>query len=284
MERDPHEPRWCDSLTQPANTASPSTRSRAAGLPRRDRLAILAGLAGIVVIAWAYLVPMALRMEGVGAMDGGMAPMGVMPWNLTHAWWMFFMWAVMMVGMMVPTAAPTTLVYAAVARKAAREGTPIAPTAAFVLGYVGVWTLFSIGATAAQWALDQAALLSPMIVTTSPLLGALLLVGAGVYQLTPAKEACLRHCRSPIEFISERWMPGTTGALRMGLAHGAYCLGCCWILMGLLFFGGVMSLVWIAGITAFVLAEKLLPHGLATARLAGVAMVLFGTFLAIRAA
>jgi predicted metal-binding membrane protein len=176
-----------------------------------------------------------------------------------------------------------TLVYAAVARKAAREGTVLAPTAVFVLGYVAMWTGFSAGATAAQWGLERAALLSPMLVTTSPTLGAALLIGAGIYQLTPFKNACLEHCRSPAYFISEHWRPGASGAFRMGLVHGAYCLGCCWILMGLLFFGGVMNLLWIAGITVFVLLEKVAPFGAWGGRVAGLAMIATGIFAAIAA-
>jgi predicted metal-binding membrane protein len=187
----------------------------------------------------------------------------------------------MMVGMMVPTAAPVTLVYAQVARKAARQGTPVAPTVAFVAGYVAMWTFFSVAATAAQWALDQSALLSPRMVSTSPLVGALLLAAAGVYQLTPYKETCLEHCRAPAHFIAQHWHGGTRGALRMGLVHGAYCLGCCWALMGLLFFGGVMNLLWIAAITGFVLAEKILPVGARGGRMAGGAMIAAaGVFLA----
>ena len=165
---------------------------------------------------------------------------------------------------------------ATVARKAAKHGTPLAPAAIFVSGYVAMWTLFSAAATIAQWGLDEAALLSPMMVTTSPALGAGLLIAAGLYQLTPVKKACLRHCRAPAYFISEHWRPGASGAFRMGLEHGAFCLGCCWVLMGLLFFGGVMSLLWIAGITLFVLLEKIIPHGVLGGRLAGVAMIAAG--------
>jgi predicted metal-binding membrane protein len=214
-----------------------------------------------------------------GAMD---AAMGIRPWGARDWWLMFAMWAVMMVGMMVPSAAPMALVYAMVARKAARAGTPLAPTAVFVGGYVAAWTAFSAAATAAQWALDQAALLSPMLVTTSPALGAGLLVAAGAYQLTPLKQACLEHCRAPARFFAEHWRPGLTGAFAMGLSHGAFCLGCCWVLMGLLFFGGVMNLLWIAGITAFVLLEKVAPRGLLGGRVAGVAMIAAGAALLLR--
>ncbi len=205
-----------------------------------------------------------------------MAMMSLHAWTTIDFGFMFAMWTVMMVGMMLPSAGPTTLVYAAVARKAAREGTPIAPTAAFVAGYLAMWTLFSVGATFAQWGLEGAALLSPMMVSSSPGLGATLLVGAGLYQLTPFKDACLAHCRSPAHFIAEHWRPGTSGALRMGIEHGAYCLGCCWVLMGLLFFGGVMNLLWVAGITLFVLLEKMVPFGAVGGRVAGAGMILAG--------
>ena len=249
-------------------------------LPRRDRWAVLMALGATTAVAWAYLVAMAVEMGGMD-MGSSMA-MEIRPWTALDFLLMFVMWAVMMVGMMVPTAAPTTLVYAAVARKAASQGTPVAPTAAFVCGYVAMWTLFSVAATVAQWSLDQAALLSPAMVTSSPWLGALLLFAAGLYQLTPAKEACLRHCRAPAHFIAEHWRPGVVGAFRMGAFHGAYCLGCCWALMGLLFFGGVMNLLWIAAITLFVLAEKVLPVRNGAARWTGGAMMLAGALVAAR--
>jgi len=197
-------------------------------------------------------------------------------WTAAHFAMMFAMWAIMMVGMMLPSAAPATLVFAAVARKAEREGTPVASSLVFVAGYLAMWTVFSLAATFAQWGLDAAALLSPMLVSSSPALGAALLIGAGLYQLTPMKDACLAHCRSPAHFIAEHWRAGPLGALRMGALHGAYCLGCCWLLMGLLFFGGVMNLLWIAAITLFVLIEKLVPYGRSGGRLAGLGMIAAG--------
>jgi predicted metal-binding membrane protein len=186
------------------------------------------------------------------------------------------MWAVMMVAMMVPTTAPMTLVYAAVARKAAIQTNPVAPTFVFVAGYIVVWSVFSVAATATQWELDRAALLSPMMVSNSVLLGSALLIGAGVYELTPLKHACLRRCRAPAQFLSQNWRGGMLGAFRMGLQLGAYCLGCCWVLMGLLFVGGVMNLLWIAAISAFVLLEKILPLGRAAGWFGGTAMILVG--------
>jgi predicted metal-binding membrane protein len=255
----------------PNSSQTPNAKS----LPRRDRIAVLVALSGVTALAWLYLFDLASAMPGMS--DGRMSEAGAMlqmhAWTPRHFAMMFLMWAVMMIGMMVPTAAPMTLVYAAVARKAARQGTPVAPTAAFVAGYVTMWTAFSLVATVVQWGFDEAALLSPMMVSRSPALGAALLFAAGIYQLTPFKNACLEHCRAPAHFISENWRPGVTGAFRMGLVHGAYCLGCCWILMGLLFLGGVMNLLWIAAITLFVLLEKIVPAGRLAGRLAGLAMI-----------
>ena len=248
---------------------SPPLRGAGAALPRRDRLSIVAGLLGTAALAWAWMV----RLDGDLcrlAMGGGAAGTA---WSAGDFALVFAMWAVMMVGMMVPTAAPATLLYAAVARKAAREGTPVAPTALFVAGYAAAWTLFGALATLAQWGLGRAALLSPTWAATSPALGGALLVAAGAYQLTPWKDACLRHCRSPVHFLAARWRPGALGAFRMGLVHGAFCLGCCWVLMGLLFVGGVMSFLWIAAIAGFVLFEKVLPWGRAGGRLAALPLI-----------
>jgi predicted metal-binding membrane protein len=245
-------------------------------LPPRDRIAILSGLAGAAILSWAYLLVEAGRMDG--AMASG-AMMQLRPWTPFDFAMMFLMWAVMMVGMMLPSAAPVALVYAAVARKASRQGQSLAPTAVFVSGYLAMWTLFSLAATCLQWGLERAALLSPMMVSTSPALGGALLAAAGVYQMTPLKDGCLRHCRSPAYFISEHWRAGIGGAFRMGLAHGAYCLGCCWLLMGILFFGGVMNLLWIAAIAIFVLLEKVLPLGVAGSRGTGAALIGLGIWV-----
>ena len=197
-------------------------------------------------------------------------------WTSAEFGLVLLMWAVMMVAMMVPSAIPMTLVYAAVARKAAREGRQVAPASMFVLGYLVVWLLFALAATAAQMSLGRLSLLTPAIASASPVLGGSLLIGAGVYELTPYKHACLAHCRAPAHFIAQHWRAGFTGALRMGLALGAYCLGCCWILMGLLFVGGVMSLAWVAAIATFILLEKTVPFGETGGRVVGAAMILAG--------
>jgi predicted metal-binding membrane protein len=243
-------------------------------------LAILAGLGAITAVAWMYLVVWARPMPA-GMTDHSMVhPMQsmveVQPWSASQVGVRVVMWAVMMVAMMTPTAAPMTLVYAAVARKATREERPVAPTFVFVAGYLTVWALFSVAATVAQGGLDQLTLLSPMMVSVSPLLGGGLLIGAGVYELTPLKHACLAHCRAPAHFISRHWRGGFAGSFRIGLALGLYCLGCCWVLMGLLFVGGVMNLLWIAAIGVFILLEKAIPFGETGGRIVGAAMILIG--------
>jgi predicted metal-binding membrane protein len=249
----------------------------AARLPQRDALAIGAALAGITILAWAYLLDMARDMSSPNGLC--MAAMQMPRWTAGYFWMMCWMWAVMMVGMMVPSAAPMILIYAAVARQAQRHGTPIAPTGAFTAGYLAMWTVFSLLATVAQWQLDRAALLSPMLVASSPRVGAGLLVAAGAYQWLPVKNSCLTHCRSPFHFLSGRWRPGMVGAFRMGIEHGAFCIGCCWALMLLLFFGGVMNLAWIGAITLFVLLEKVLPLGDWGGKVTGLAMVLLGAVM-----
>ena len=201
---------------------------------------------------------------------------GFRVWSARDFALMFAMWVAMMIGMMLPSAAPAVLIYAAVARRAARDGRAVAPAAWFASGYAIAWAGFSLTATFIQWGLERAALLSPALAASSPRFGAALLIAAGVYQLTPWKDACLRHCRSPVHFIAAHWRPGAAGALRLGFAHGLYCLGCCWLLMALLFAGGVMNLLWIVAIALFVLAEKALPFGRASGRLAGAGLLVAG--------
>ena len=185
------------------------------------------------------------------------------------------MWATMMVAMMTPSAAPTVLLYAHVHRSA--EPGEHAPTMAFVIGYLLCWVAFAAVAAALQVALERAAVLSHMSMAlhgrTS---AAAVMIAVGLYQLSPFKDACLGRCRSPAQFLSRHYRPGVAGALRLGLLHGAYCVGCCWLLMALLFVGGVMNLLWIAGLTLLVAGEKLLPHGKAIAQIAGVALIAWG--------
>ncbi len=241
-------------------------------LPRRDFIVIIISLGGITLLSWLYLVKMAADMS----MPEGMSAMQISVWDAGYFWMMFLMWAVMMVGMMLPSVTPMVLIYAGVVRKSAAQSMPVAPTGAFVSGYIAIWIIFSLFATIAQWGLDQAALLSPMMVSNSVGLGAALLIAAGIYQWLPIKDKCLQHCRSPVHFITTHWRPGSTGAFKMGLSHGTFCLGCCWVLMILLFVGGVMNLLWIAAITLFVLLEKVLPLGDVSGRVMGLVMIIAG--------
>jgi predicted metal-binding membrane protein len=231
---------------------------------------VLAALGAATALAWAYLVSMSSADE--------LCAINV-SWSARDFALMFVMWSVMMVGMMLPAAAPMVLLYAQVARKARRDGSVLPPTAVFVAGYALAWTLFSVAATLVQWGLDRASLLSPMWEANSTRLGAALLVAAGLYQLTPWKNACLAHCQNPVFYFSRHFRPGVRGALGLGFRHGLYCLGCCGVLMGLLFVGGVMNLLWIAGLTAFVLLEKAIPIGPWGARVAGVTLVTCGALL-----
>jgi predicted metal-binding membrane protein len=250
-----------------------------AALARRDRLLVAAGLAAIAGLAWLYLLTLASGMDG-GTQSAAMP--ALRPWSATDFALMFAMWAVMMVAMMTPSAAPMILLHAAVIRKRPGPDYPATATAAFAAGYLAVWTGFSALATLLQWGFGQTALLSPMMASTSPWLGGTLLIAAGAYQVTPLKQACLQHCRSPVHFLTSHWRKGTGGAFRMGLAHGLFCVGCCWVLMALLFVGGVMNLLWIAALAAFVLLEKVVPHGLLLGRAAGGLLVLGGLWLIVQ--
>jgi predicted metal-binding membrane protein len=190
------------------------------------------------------------------------------------------MWAAMTLAMMLPSAAPMILTFATVNANRRARAQPWVPTALFAAGYVLAWGGFSVAATLAQWGLESAALVSPMaMVVTSARLGGVLFLAAGLYQLTPLKRACLIACRSPFDFVVNRWRDGALGALRMGAEHGLSCLGCCWVLMALLFVFGAMNLVWVALLAVAVLVEKLLPFGEWTARIGGLLLMGWGLWL-----
>jgi predicted metal-binding membrane protein len=195
---------------------------------------------------------------------------------------LFLMWAVMMMAMMLPSAMPMILLQAAVVRKIGNGRSFAVSLGVFVGGYVVVWTLFSIAATALQAWLEYLALLSPMMVSKSPQLGGLILVAAGVYQVTPMKDVCLKHCQTPMAFVAAHWRPGVGGAFRMGLHHGLFCVGCCWLLMALLFVGGIMNLLWIAALAAFVLLEKIAIPGTRTGRaISGLCLMAAGVWFLV---
>jgi predicted metal-binding membrane protein len=192
------------------------------------------------------------------------------------------MWSEMMVAMMLPSAAPVILTFAMVNRKRREREEPFVPTFTFMLGYLIIWAVFSAVAALAQWAFHSLTLLSPKMVITSSWLGGSLLIAAGVFQWTPLKTACLVHCRSPLTFLMTDWRDGRVGAFLMGLKHGAFCVGCCWALMGLLFAVGVMNMWWIAVIAFFVLAEKVFPKGLAIGKVAGIGLTALGLMVLFR--
>ena len=248
---------------------------------RRDRAVVLVGLVGLAAVAWGYIAHSATGMTGVDA--GGMRMTMAMPqagsWGVVDLALLFVMWVVMMTAMMLPAAAPLLLMHAAITRTGRERRSPVVPTAVFLLGYLLVWTGYSGAAALAQWGLHRALLLRPAMVSTSPVLGGALLVVAGVYQFTPLKQACLAHCRSPFGFITTEWRDGVGGALRMGVKHGAYCVGCCWVLMALLFVVGVMNLLWVVTLAAFVLLEKVGPSPRAVSRVAGVLLAGWGAWL-----
>jgi predicted metal-binding membrane protein len=203
----------------------------------------------------------------------------MMPWSVTDFAFMFVMWAVMMFAMMLPSVTPTVMVYERVRTRRAEAGRPFAPTAGFVGGYLLAWAGFSLAATVLNWRLHQEGVLSSMMGSVGPVFGGAMLIVAGIFQWTPLKEACLEHCRSPMGFLTTYWREGVVGAMRMGLQHGAFCLGCCWMLMALLFVLGVMNLSWVAVLTIVVLAEKVLPYGPHLSRALGVALVAWGVGL-----
>ena len=243
-------------------------------LLRRDRWLVGAALTVATVLCWAWIVPMARDMYG--AMTGSAAWMMTATWDFTHLALLFAMWVVMMAGMMLPSAAPTLLLYAAVVRQSDDHEHASARVYSFAGGYLLIWTVFSLLATVAQRLLARLLLLTPMMEAQNRVFGGILVLAAGVYQLTPVKRSCLTYCRSPAELIVRFWRPGAAGAWRMGIVSGLYCLGCCWALMLLLFVGGVMNLWWIAAITVFVLLEKVAPLGAQGGRLSGVLLALAG--------
>jgi predicted metal-binding membrane protein len=243
---------------------------------RRDRIIGLVALLLFIAFAWAYLLHgagMPDEMSSMSGMDMGTAG----PWTAGYAWIVLVMWWAMMIAMMLPSAAPMILLYGLVSRhqEKKRGSTPIS-SGIFLLGYLTVWGTFSGLATTLQWQLQGVALMSPTMALTSTVLGGLILIAAGLYQLTPFRDACLQHCRGPMEFISRHWMPGAAGAWKMGIRHGLYCLGCCWMLMALLFYGGVMNLYWIIALTAYIFLEKLVPRGMLVSRLASVVLIVWG--------
>ncbi len=244
-------------------------------MSRRDRLIVVAGLLTLVALAWFYIIDTAATMSAHAAM----AMPSARAWDVGETVGLALMWIVMMIAMMIPSVAPVIFLFAGVSRRRRLQGVLATPVSVFTLGYLLAWTGYAILAALTQTALHSAALLSPTMVSASPVLGGVILILAGLYQLLPIKGACLSHCRSPLGFFSTEWREGVSGALRMGFRHGTYCVGCCWALMALLFVAGVMNLVWVAAIAGFVLAEKVVPNGRLLGRITGVALAVCGLWV-----
>jgi predicted metal-binding membrane protein len=254
---------------------------------RRDRLVVTGALAILAALAWSYVLWLAADM-GMGGMDmtgfrmipagiGLMAPANA-AWKPIEFTYVFVMWAVMMIGMMAPSASPMILMYARVGRQASAAGKPFAPTSWFAGGYFLAWTGFALAATFAQWALERTALLDAEMASASKALGGIVLIAAGIYQWTRLKDVCLAQCQSPLQFLARHggFRGERAGSLLLGLDHGLYCIGCCWMLMALLFIGGVMNVLWIALLSVLVLAEKVTSIGRWIARMAGIGFVAAG--------
>jgi predicted metal-binding membrane protein len=242
---------------------------------RRDRMIVAAGLAGLTGLAWLYIIHLSRTMSPHSVMAMPM-PGDMDPPVLGY---LIPMWIVMMIAMMVPSAAPSILLFANVARARKARGIPAASAGVFTLGYLVVWTVYATIAAILQSELNHRALLSSDMASASPWLGGGLLMLAGLYQWLPVKGTCLSHCRSRFGIFSHQWREGAGGALIMGIRHGSYCVGCCWALMTLLFVAGVMNLLWVAAIAIFVLAEKLGPGGRPLGRVTGALLMVWGIWV-----
>lgn len=256
----------CPPTVPPRTGLSPSLPARRGIVERviaRDRLIVALLLVTLTALAWWWLWGRPMpdhQAEGGMAGMAGMAPASpaVAVWTPDYLLSAFLMWMIMMVAMMLPSASPMILLYARFASRS--NGGSVFPTSLFALTYLALWGLFSILAVIVQAMLISSGLISQMDLALSHgRLAGILLLAAGAYQLTPAKSACLRQCRSPLSFLMRLWRPGLAGALRLGIAHGGYCIGCCALLMLLLFVGGVMNLGWVAALASLVLIEKYSP-------------------------
>ena len=252
-------------------------------LIQRDRLWIALGLVTAIVLAWFYLWREAAAMDAMAAemrmhAAMGMAGMTMRAWDASDYFALFVMWSVMMVGMMLPSATPVIMLVLGAYRRR-RDSQARLAAVAFIGGYLVVWTTFSAAAALGQLGLHRAAVLSEDMRLHSAAVSGVLLVLAGIYQWVPFKNRCLVQCQMPLAFLSQHWRPGVSGGFSMGARHGAFCVGCCWLLMALLFVLGVMNLVWIAALAAIVLLEKLWRHGLVAGRVAGLVAGAWGIYL-----
>jgi len=255
---------------------------------QRDRVVALIGLAIITGLAWVYIIQLAANM--MMGMDANRMEQMSMPvmrtWQTSDVLLTFLMWAVMMVAMMTPSAMPMILTFVKIQRQRQPEQASLPGMMVFLLGYLIAWSFFSAAAALVQWGLHSATLLSDGMIIVNNLVGGMILIFAGVYQFTPLKNMCLSHCRTPLGFLMNEWRDGASGALRMGVRHGFYCIGCCWLLMGILFVAGVMNLLWVAVIAGIVILEKVMPipAGQWVSRMIGLLVVGWGVWLLVQAA
>jgi predicted metal-binding membrane protein len=249
---------------------------------KRDRLIVLIALFILCVLSWLYIIYLYNQMYPMN-MDALFFAMPMTAeWSWTDFVLLFLMWFVMMIAMMTPSITPLVLIFTLINRKRLQQQNPFVPTGYLLSGYFLVWAAFSLFATLLQWLLQQFSLLNPGMTTTSKILGGIILILAGIFQFTPLKNTCLRHCRSPIGFIHQYWKDGKSGALRMGIQNGIYCLGCCWILMLLLFVSGIMNILWIVLISIFVLIEKVLTSVKAIPVVAAIALIAYGVIILLQ--
>jgi predicted metal-binding membrane protein len=248
-------------------------------LLKRDRIIIISGLLLIFLLAWLYIIYLYRQMFPMN-MDALFFAMPMTSaWTATDFILLFLMWFIMMIAMMMPSVAPLILIFAMVNRKRKDQQNPFVSTGYLVAGYFFIWAAFSLLATFLQWLLQHVSLLAPEMRITSNILGGSILILAGLFQFTPLKKTCLSYCRTPVDFIHRNWKEGKAGAIRMGIENGIYCVGCCWILMALLFVSGIMNLVWVALIALFVLMERVLGQTRVVSPLAGAALIMYGMII-----
>ncbi len=253
-------------------------------VPLLLRQRVLLGMVLFVMVglAWAYLTWMAFDMmvSGGGQIAHHATMQGMTSSKVIHLWWLFIMWAVMSVAMMLPTALPLMMLFGQFWRGRHPSIEPVKPTLLLVLGYLTAWIGFGLVAALIQWGLEHLEMVTPVMgEMRSPILGGVVLIGAGLFQLTPLKTACLSKCRTPMMFLNTRWREGRSGSFLMGLDHGIFCLGCCWALMLLMFVAGVMNLFWMAALAILMLAEKIVPRGDMLVQVTGYGLIAGGVLM-----
>jgi len=241
-------------------------------LLKKDRLLVLMGIVTITILGWAYMIHMAMNMTKKGM---SMTKPCLMHWSTGDVLHLFVMWTIMMAAMMLPAATPMIMMFATVNEQQSNEKSPLIPTWFFIWGYLAVWTVFSGLTTLTQWGLHLSSLLTHHMVITNPVLGGFLLIAAGIFQWTPFRDTCMSKCRSPLGFLMTEWREGRRGALIMGLKAGVFCVGCCWLLMVLCFVLGVMNMIWMAVLTAFMLLERVIDNKWLS-RTAGLMLIVWG--------